>query len=141
MKAKTILRISAPIMAISLVPLAVGVGAAFHIHGSQKTISNALALNVTSMRSSEEIAINMRDQVVLGLTLLGVCGQIAGLLAGFGISRGVTRSLVRISVPIRNAAGKLNEVVGPITFAAGVSLDELEAVLHRMAAQIGSVIE
>src|SRR5438874_9135983 len=211
MKAKTILRISAPIMAISLVPLAVGVGAAFHIHRSQKTISDALALNVTSMRSSEEIAINMRDvrthlerflqtrdrmelaaipelrhdtdywlteaertavavrelelideikksyayffseydrisrepssedfalrlkelnidaltnaiitpaqefldfneqqiaensadnqhmtdQVVLGLTLLGVCGPIAGLLAGFGISRGVNRSLLR----------------------------------------------
>src|SRR6266849_7329868 len=61
MKARMILRISAPIMAISLVPLAVGVGAAIHIHLSQKSISDALALNVTSMRSSEEIAINMRD--------------------------------------------------------------------------------
>src|ERR1700730_8583725 len=61
MKARMILRISAPIMAISLVPLAVGVGAAYHIHRSQKTISDALALNVTSMRASEEVAINMRD--------------------------------------------------------------------------------
>ena len=61
MKARMILRISAPIMAVSLIPLAVGVGAAIHIHLSQKAISDALALNVTSMRSSEEIAINMRD--------------------------------------------------------------------------------
>jgi two-component system, NtrC family, sensor histidine kinase HydH len=257
MKARKILRISAPIMAVSLVPLAVGVSAAIHIHLSQKSISDALALNVTSMRSSEEIAINMRDvrthlerylqtkdpaevqaipdlrrdtdywlteaertavterelelideikkayayffieydriaerqssdefatrlrelnidaltnaiitpaqefldfneqqiaensadnqhmtaQVVLGLTLLGVCGPIAGLLAGFGISRGVNRSLVRLSVPIRDAAGKLDEVVGPLTFAGGGGVDELEAVLHRMAGQIGSVIE
>jgi signal transduction histidine kinase len=257
MKARRILRISAPIMAISLVPLAVGVGAAIHIHLSQKSISDALALNVTSMRSSEEIAINMRDvrthlerylqtkdraeleavpelrrdtdywlteaertavaerelelideikkayayffneydriarsqplddfaarlkelnidaltnaiitpaqefldfneqqiaentadnqhmtdQVVLGLALLGVCGPVAGLLAGFGISRGVDRSLVRLSVPIRDAAGKLNEVLGPLTFAGGGGVDELEAVLHRMAGQIGSVIE
>jgi len=257
MKARMILRISAPIMAISLAPLAVGVGAAIHIHLSQKSISDALALNVTSMRSSEEIAINMRDvrthleryvqtkdraeleavpelrrdtdywlteaertavterelelideikkayayffsefdriareqpsgdfavrlkdlnidgltnaiitpaqefldfneqqiaensadnqhmtdQVVLGLALLGVCGPVAGLLAGFGISRGVNRSLVRLSVPIRDAAGKLNEVVGPLTFAGGGGVDELEAVLHRMAGQIGAVIE
>ena len=257
MKARMILRISAPIMAISLVPLAVGVGAAIHIHLSQKSISDALALNVTSMRSSEEIAINMRDvrthlerylqskdgtelqaipelrrdtdywlteaertavaerelelideikkayahffsefdrisnqqpsdelaarlkelnidaltnavitpaqefldfneqqiaensednqhmtaQVVMGLTLLGICGPVAGLLAGFGISRGVNRSLVRLSVPIRDAAGKLDEVVGPLTFAGGGGVDELEAVLHRMAGQIGSVVE
>jgi signal transduction histidine kinase len=257
MKSKLMLRISAPIMAISLIPLAVGIGAAVHVHQAQKTISDALALNVTSMRSSEEIAINMRDvrthverflqsgnraelqaipdlrresdywlteaertavtdrelelideikkayahffaefdrigleqspedlalrfkeldidaltnaiitpaqefldfneqqiaensednqrvsaQVVIGLTLLGVCGPIAGLLAGIGISRGVNRSLVRLSVPIRDAAGKLNEVFGPVTFSAGTGVEDLEAVLHRIADQIGSVIE
>jgi signal transduction histidine kinase len=244
-------------MAISLVPLAVGVGAAVHVHQSQKTISDALALNVMSMRSSEELAINMRDvrthlerflqsgnraeleaipelrsdsdhwlmeaertavadreielideikkayakffseydrisrdqalddfaarlreldidaltnaiitpaqefldfneqqiaensadnqqvtdQVVIGLSLVGVCGPVAGLLAGFGIARGVNRSLVRLSVPIRDAAGKLNEVVGPVTFSAGTGVDDLEVVLHRIADQIGSVID
>jgi two-component system sensor histidine kinase HydH len=257
MEAKLMLRISAPIMAISLVPLAVGIGAAVHVHQSQKTISDALALNVTSMRSSEELAINMRDvrthlerflqsgnrseldaipelrrdsdywlteaertavadrelelideikkayarffgeydrialeplphdfasrlkeldidaltnavitpaqafldfneqqiaensadnqsvtdQVVIGLALLGVCGPLAGLMAGFGIARGVSRSLVRLSVPIRDAAGKLNEVVGPVTLSAGTRVEDLEAVLHRIADQIGSVID
>jgi len=257
MKTKMMLRISAPIMAISLVPLAVGVGAAVHVHQAQKTISDALALNVTSMRSSEELAINMRDvrthlerflqtgkqteleaipdlrrdsdywlaeaertavtdrelelideikkayayffrefdrisrekspddlavrlkeldidartnaiitpaqefldfneqqiaensadnqhmtaQVVMALSLLGVCGPVAGLLAGIGISRGVNRSLVRLSVPIRDAAGKLNEVVGPVSFSAGTGVDDLEAVLQSIADHIGSVIE
>jgi signal transduction histidine kinase len=257
MEAKLMLRMSAPIMAISLVPLAIGIGVAVHVHRAQKTTSDALALDVISMRSAEELAISMRDvrthvvrflqsghraeldaipelrgnsdywlteaertaiterelelideikrayahffgeydrvvreqsldhlairlkeldideltnaiitpaqefldfneqqiaelsednqrmtdQVVIGLSLLGICGPVAGLLAGFGISRGVNRSLVRLSVPIRDAAGKLNEAVGPVTFAAGTGVEDLEAVLHRIADQIGSVIE
>ena len=257
MKSRLTLRIAAPIIILSLVPLAVGVGFAWKIHREQKNLSDVIAVNVTSMRASEELAINIRDvrtsierylqtgdkkhldaipalrretdywlyeavrtsetereielterikknytfffaeydricsdpssavfserlrelnndafltkeileptqefldfnedqvaegsaenqrmagQVVLGLTLLGVCGPVAGLLAGFGIARGVSRSLVRLSVPIRDAAGKLNEVVGRVTFSAGSDLDDLEAELHRMAEQVSSVV-
>jgi signal transduction histidine kinase len=46
-----------------------------------------------------------------------------------------------LSVPIRDAAGKLNEIVGPITLAARWSLEELEGVLRTIAERIGSVIE
>ncbi|HXG13189.1 MAG TPA: ATP-binding protein [Gemmataceae bacterium] len=84
---------------------------------------------------------SLADRMVLGLLLLGICGPGAGLLAGFSIARRVSRSIVRLSLPIRDAAGKLNEVVGPVTLSAGWSLDELEGVLCRMAEQIGAVIE
>jgi signal transduction histidine kinase len=82
----------------------------------------------------------MADQVVLGLLLLGICGTASGLVAGFGIARGVSRSIVRLSVPIRDAAGKLNEVVGPLTVSAGADLEEMEQTLHKMAGQIGDVV-
>jgi signal transduction histidine kinase len=65
---------------------------------------------------------------------------VSGLLAGYGISRAVSRSIVRLSVPIRDAAGKLNEIVGPITLSARLGLDELEALLHTIAQRIGAVI-
>jgi signal transduction histidine kinase len=81
------------------------------------------------------------DRMVLGLLLLGVCGPVSGLLAGFGISRAVSHSIVRLSVPIRDAAGKLNEIVGPITLSAASGLDELEGVLRTMSERIGTVIE
>ncbi|HTU90817.1 MAG TPA: ATP-binding protein [Gemmataceae bacterium] len=75
--------------------------------------------------------------IVLGLVLLGICGA----ASGFGISWAINRSIVRLSVPIRDAAGKLNEIVGPITLSARLGLDELEGVLRTIAEHIGAVIE
>ncbi|MHB1422023.1 MAG: sensor histidine kinase [Gemmataceae bacterium] len=80
-------------------------------------------------------------RIVLGLVLLGICGPASGLLAGFGITRAVSRSIVRLSVPIRDAAGKLDEIVGPITLSSRWSLDDLEGVLRTMAERIGAVID
>lgn len=88
-------------------------------------------------KQSEKIA----DRMVLALLLLGTTGPVAGLLAGFGIARGVSRSIVQLSVPVRDAAGKLNQVVGPVTISAGASLDELETELRGMAEHIGTVVE
>jgi signal transduction histidine kinase len=79
--------------------------------------------------------------MVGGLLLLGTCGPAAGVLAGVGISRHLSRSLVRLSLPLRDAAGKLNQVVGPVTLSPGWGLEELEGVLRRLADQVGAVIE
>jgi signal transduction histidine kinase len=254
MSARPTIRLSAPLTALSFLPLLAGVYAAWDVHRSQRTASEALALNVGSMRAAEELAIAVRDArsvldrflltgdpallgglpglhrgmrrwlaeagrtavtdrerelvatlgrgheafsdglthlqatpeggraaaaralirraedilrpaqeyldyneeeiqhsseenqrmadgTAFGLLLLGVSGPVAGLLAGYGIARAVSRSLVRLSIPVRDAAGKLNEVVGPLTVSSGLSLEEFEAVLRRMAGQIGSVVE
>ncbi|HQU42055.1 MAG TPA: ATP-binding protein [Pirellulales bacterium] len=83
----------------------------------------------------------MADRMGLGLLLLGICGSAAGLLAGFGIARGINRFIVQLSVPVHGAAGKLNEVVGPITLSATASFEELESALQDMADHIGTVVE
>jgi two-component system, NtrC family, sensor histidine kinase HydH len=70
-----------------------------------------------------------------------VCGSGAGLVAGFGFARGFNRSLVQLSVPIRDAAGRLDEVVGPITFTASGDLQEMESVLRLIADRIGAIID
>ncbi|WP_254053698.1 ATP-binding protein [Singulisphaera sp. GP187] len=82
----------------------------------------------------------MPSRVAVVLLLLGTCGAIAGLLAGFGIARGISRSIAQLSIPIRDAAGKLNEVVGPITLSPAWDIDSLEAVLREMANEIGTVV-
>ena len=81
------------------------------------------------------------DRMGLGLLLLVLCGSAAGLLAGFGIARGISRSIVQLSVPVHGAAGKLNEVVGPITLSTGGSFEELEHALQNVADHIGTVVE
>ncbi len=76
-------------------------------------------------------------RVVLGLVLLGICLA----ASGFGISWAISRSIVRLSVPIRDAAGKLNDIVGPITLSARWGLDELEGVMRTISERIGAVID
>ena len=257
MQPRLFVRLTAPIMAISVLPLAVGVTTAWVVQRSQKSASNALAGKVASIRAAEEVAIGIRDirfqldrflltgdrqyldavpglrretdpwlvaaqqaaatprekelidgvtasyddffrefdrlarqpapgdsadkvrelinqpltekilrpaqdyldlteeeiahsnevnqrtadQLVRGLLLLGVCGPVSGLLAGYGLARAVSRSIVRLSVPVRDTAGKLNEIVGPILVSARMSLEELEGVLHSIADQVGAVVE
>jgi signal transduction histidine kinase len=256
MRIRSLLRITAPIMAISLLPLGVGLVTAWNERQSQHQVSDALATNVASMRAAEELAIGLRDvrtqlerfvvsgdrnhldavpgirhqadywlaeaertavtpreqeliarvkdgygrffaefdrvtqpdaggppgqvrelirdallndvvepaqefldyneeqiggnsadnqrtatHTVRGLLLLAVCGPLSGLLAGFGIARGLSRSLARFTMPVRDAAGKLNTIAGPITVSAHCGLDELEGVLHKIADHVGVVIE
>lgn len=90
-----------------------------------------------SMRDSQTMAHRMG----LGLLLLGICGSVAGLLAGFGIARGVSRSIVQLSVPVHGVAGKLNEVVGPITLSTTAGFEELGVALQDMADHVGTVVE
>lgn len=243
------IRLAAPIVGLSCLPLLLGAYAAWHLHRSQRAASDALACNVRSVRSAEELAIGIRDvrtrlhrylltadpaalhdvrrlrretdrwldearrnavhrfewesiadltrdynaffadlgqagtdpaalhaladrvedilrpaqayldfnedegqwnsednervadRMALGLLLLGVCGPLTGVVAGYGIARAVNRSLVRLSIPVRDAAGKLNEVVGPVTVSAGMGLEEFEATLHRVADHTRTVVE
>src|SRR5262249_53971178 len=73
------------------------------------------------------------------LLFLGTCGSAAGLVAGGGFARGLSRSLIQLSVLIRDAAGRLQEGIGPVTFSGG-GLVELEKVLRLLAERGGAVV-
>ncbi len=81
------------------------------------------------------------DRLVWGLLVLGVCGSGAGLAAGIGFARMFKRSLIQLSVPVRDAAGQLDAVVGPVTLPNSGDLQELEGVLRVVAERIRAVIE
>ncbi|HVC96802.1 MAG TPA: ATP-binding protein [Pirellulales bacterium] len=93
------------------------------------------------VENSQEQSQRSANRMRLALLLLGVCGSVGGLLAGFGIARGVSRSIVQLSVPVHGVAGKLNEVIGPITLSAGEGFEELESALRDMADHVGTVVE
>lgn len=100
-------------------------------------------LDVNEREADDSVKENQgfADRLAYGLLMLGVCGSGAGLLAGFGLARAINRRLVQLSVPIRNAAGRLDEVVGPIIFDASADLEQIETVLHQIADQIGAIID
>ena len=92
---------------------------------------------------SETIPVNQEaaDRVGVGLAVLGIVGAMSGLIFGYiGASR-FRQSLVQLSVPVHDAAGKLSEVVGPVNLnLSGVDLTEMRQALNSMAEHVGDVV-
>ena len=100
-----------------------------------------LDLNRATVARASERAQEIADRMGIGFLLLGMCGSVAGLLAGYTIARSVRRSLAQMSIPIRDATGSLNQVIGPIRFSTEEGLDEMEAALHEMSDRVSTVVE
>ena len=100
-----------------------------------------LELNEQQLQNSNEQNKAIAERLALALLLVGTCGAVAGLVAGYGVARNVSRAVYQLSVPIRNVAGKLAEVVGPVVVSGDPSVKDLETALKRLAVQVGSVVE
>ena len=61
MNTRLILRLTAPVVAVSLLLLALGVGTAWYVQGWQKTIAYDLLVNVSGVRAAEELEILVRE--------------------------------------------------------------------------------
>lgn len=98
-------------------------------------------LNEEQMADSRQRNEITARQLIVGLLLLGSVAGVAGLFGGYGVARGVSRTLVQLSFPIRDVAGKLNEVVGPLTVSADPGFRDLETVLQRISGRVAEVVE
>ena len=105
------------------------------------TAHEYLDLNEQELQDSNQQNKAMAERLAFALLLLGTCGAIAGLVAGYGVARGISRSIYQLSVPIRDVAGKLDDVVGPVEVSAVPSVTDLESVLQTVSAKVGSVVE
>ena len=76
-----------------------------------------------------------------GFLILGACGAISGILAGFGIAFGIQKSIVELQVPIRSAAGAMDAVVGPIQVASGGSIESVREELDQLSSRVGTMVE
>ncbi|MGE0755851.1 MAG: ATP-binding protein [Pirellulaceae bacterium] len=97
---------------------------------------NERAIEETSARTQL-----VARRMAFGLLLLGTCGPLAGLLMGLAMAHRLTRSIVQLNVPVHDAAGKLNEVVGPITISTGSDLHALDEALRGLAVKVSTVVE
>jgi signal transduction histidine kinase len=93
------------------------------------------------VRRSGESNRKMASWITFFLWLVAGCGAVAGLVAGFGIARSVSHSIVKLYVPIRAVSGRLEEVIGPVDVAPDAGIENLDAILHRVADQVGTVVD
>ena len=61
MSSRLIVRMMAPLVAMSVLLLVVGVGAAWYVHHLQSRVSDDLKANVSSLRAAEELVIALNE--------------------------------------------------------------------------------
>lgn len=100
-----------------------------------------LELNRDVVDKTNDANRHTADQTQQGFLLLGICGGAGGLIAGLVIARSIGESIVQLDVSIRGAAGKLSDVIGPVTITRSGDFGELEAGLLQMEDHITTVVE
>ena len=71
-----------------------------------------------------------------GLICIGGLGGIAGLVFGFSISQGVSRSIHRLQVQVRDAAGKLDPTASEIVLTGDGNVVSLHDEMDSLSARI-----
>jgi two-component system sensor histidine kinase HydH len=111
------------------------------VRGMLVPAQELLAREEEQNRKSRDYNLGMAGRIAMILGLLAVCGSAAGVVAGVGIARSVTRSIVELYVPVRVASGRLEEVVGPVDIIPSAGIENLDVLLHKMAEHVGTVVD
>ncbi len=70
------------------------------------------------------------------MLLVGVAGPLAGLVAGYGITRGLRRSIYRLSVHVQDIAQHLDRDLGTISVVADGDLHSLEEQVRLIVQKV-----
>jgi two-component system sensor histidine kinase HydH len=75
----------------------------------------------------------------LVMLFLGVAGPIGGLVVGYGVTRGLKRSIYRLSVRVQDLAQHLDQDVGTVSVVADGNLDALEEQMQFIVHKVEEV--
>ena len=84
---------------------------------------------------------SVNGQARLAMLLLGIGGPIGGILCGFGIARGLSRSIYQLSVRVQDVAQRLDQNLTSVTVAADGDLSHLDKQLQQVVQRVEEVAE
>jgi signal transduction histidine kinase len=101
-------------------------------------------LQQVNVEQIQQTATELRSTVqwvVAGL--VGVCtvGALAGLLLGYGVARGLRRSIHHLSIHVQDAATKLGQDLPPVEVSEQGDLQQLHGQMQGVVREIEQVVE
>jgi two-component system, NtrC family, sensor histidine kinase HydH len=98
-------------------------------------------LNRESMDQVAEETRTAGEHANLALLFLGLAGPISGIVMGYGVARGLSRSLYRLSVRVQDMAQHLDRDVGSVSVVADGDLHNLDRQLQTIVHRVEEVAE
>jgi two-component system sensor histidine kinase HydH len=84
---------------------------------------------------SDQLSKNLR----LVLLLLGIGGPLSGLVSGYGIARGLSRSIHRLSVRVQDMSQHLETEIGSVKILPGGDIQHLDRQLEHVVDRVQEV--
>jgi two-component system sensor histidine kinase HydH len=81
------------------------------------------------------------DTLRWGMLIVGVGGSLSGLFMGYIVARRLSHSIARLSVRIRDAAGRLNRDLGSVTLRPEGDLGDLDRQMGHVLDEIGRTVD
>jgi signal transduction histidine kinase len=99
------------------------------------------AFNARQIELSEEVHGETVKWMAWGLAGVGSVGAFAGVLLGYGMARGLRRSIYQLSVRIRDAADRLGQDLPTVTLVQDGDWPQLHGQLERLVKDIERVVQ
>ena len=100
-----------------------------------------LRLNEEQMEQTFQDAATVSGQVRTVMQLLGFLGPLSGIIIGYGIARGLSRSIYQLSVRVQSMAQRLDQDVASVSVAADGDIQNLDKQLQQVVDRVEEVAE
>jgi two-component system, NtrC family, sensor histidine kinase HydH len=100
-----------------------------------------LTANKEEMEETVQEGERLSQLVRVTMIALGLVGPLSGLLGGYGIARGLSRSIYQLSVRIHDMAQRLEQNVGSVDLPADGDLQHLDRQLQHIVHRVEQVAE
>jgi two-component system, NtrC family, sensor histidine kinase HydH len=95
-----------------------------------------LKINKDKMNHVAEESQRVSHDGFMAMLFLGLAGPMGGLVVGYGLTRGVKKSIYRLSVRVQDMAHHLDRDVGTVSVVADGDLDTLETQMKYIVQKV-----
>jgi signal transduction histidine kinase len=100
-----------------------------------------LALNQGIMDEVWQESDRVSRQIRSAMLFVGLGGPFSGLIMGYGMARGLSRSIYRLSVHVQDLTQQLEQEVGSVSVTAGGDIQKLDQQLQTVVQRVQDVAE
>jgi two-component system, NtrC family, sensor histidine kinase HydH len=111
------------------------------IHKVVDPCQSLMQVNKEAMESAAQENLSVSRQANAAMVLLGLAGPVGGLVMGYGMARGLSQSIYRLSVRVKDMAQHLDNDVATVSVAGDGDLQSLDREMQSIVRKVEEVAE